>query len=71
MHLALQGETAAVVNAEVAWAFPSSGGCIRASLGHQAVRSGMGAWAHYLIIKGKVIPEGLTVRELPGSRSLG
>ena len=59
------------MNAEVAWAFPSSGGYIRASLGHQAARSGMGAWACYLIIKEKVIPEGLTVRELPGSRGLG
>ena len=53
MQLALQGETAAVVIAEVARAFLSSGGCIRASLGHQAAGSGMGAWACYLIIKEK------------------
>lgn len=41
------------VNAEVAWALLSSGGCIRVSLGHQAAGSGMGAWACYLIIKEK------------------
>ena len=41
------------MNAEVAWAFLSSGGCIRASLGHQATGSEMEAWACYLIIKEK------------------